>query len=251
MPVHHALLVLSGRTRRGRTEGEDDVGDHVEANVELAAALMHAWGERDGPDLEKPQDEFESRAVAIELQRADHEVQSDPLQIAAWRYSKEAYDIVEPVKHLSGFHEWPSGVASAIDAIAWHSGMIPAKVCRALHGLADRGRFADEDPVQNDWNGSAKVARLAIAESLDAWNTLFSAGETLPDASIRHTTRLLERIDRDLEERFPLAMDFVRPGFDEPDVAASALATLAPFEPRRQRVGRRLRVWISQMLRWR
>lgn len=88
---------------------------------------------------------------------------------------------------------------------------------------------------------------LAIAESLGAWNTLFAAGETPPDASIRRTARLLEGIDRDLEERFPRAMDFVRPGFDEPDVAAGALTTLAPFEPRYPRPSRRLRAWWSRV----
>jgi hypothetical protein len=31
--------------------------------------------------------------------------------------------------------------------------------------------------VQNDWNGSAKVARLAIAESQRAWDTLLFAGQ--------------------------------------------------------------------------
>ena len=228
-------------------EGERDLADHVEANAELTTALTHAWCQRQGIDVEKVQDETESEEVKKAQARADHAIDGDPLQIATWQYSKEAYDIVEPLKNLSGFHAWPPGVGTAIDAIAWHSGMIAAKVCRALHGLAEQRAFADEDRVQNDWNGSAKVARLAIAESLGAWNTLFAAGETPPDASIRRTARLLEGIDRDLEERFPRAMDFVRPGFDEPDVAAGALTTLAPFEPRYPRPSRRLRAWWSRV----
>ena len=233
---------------RVRAEGERDLVDDVEANVNLTEALIHSWCERHGIDMEKVQVEANSEAVNAAQQRADQAVDSDPLQIAARQYSKEAYGIVEPLKNLSGFHTWPSGVGAALDAILWHSSMIPAKVSRALHGLADQGRLTDEDRVQNDWNGSAKVARLAIAESLAAWTTLFAAGETPRDASIRETTRLLEGIDRDLEERFPLAMDFVRPGFDEPDVAAGALAMLAPFESRRPRPWRRLRAWGSRVL---
>ena len=97
--------------------------------------------------------------------------------------------------------------------------------------------------MQNDWNGSAKVARLAIAESIGAWRTLFEAGDTPIDASIRRTAGLLEQMDGDLAARFPLAMEFVRPGFDEPDVAAGALTRLAPFEPRRRTVRRRLQLW--------
>jgi hypothetical protein len=44
---------------------------------------------------------------------------------------------------------------------------------------------------------------------------------------------LLHRIEADLTERFPRAMEFVRPGFDEPEVAAGALTSLACFDPRR------------------
>jgi hypothetical protein len=214
------MRCLSFREEHARlhVEGARDLSDHVEANVDLAAALIDLWSERHGIDMEKVHVEASSEPVKTAQRCADEAAASDPLQVAVRRYSKEAYGIVEPLKSLSEFHTWPSGVGTAIDAIAWHSGMISAKVCRALHGLADRGRFADEDRVQNDWNGSAKVARLAIAESLGAWKILFEAGDTPPDASIRQTTRLLEGIDRDLQDRFPLAMDFVRPGFDEPDV---------------------------------
>jgi hypothetical protein len=134
-------------------------------------------------------------------------------------------------------------VAAAIDTIGWYSGLIPAKIGRALHGAANEDQFVDEDPVQNDKNGSAKVARLAIAESIDAWRTLFEAGDTPVDASIRGTANLLEQMDRDLAVRFPLSMEFVRPGFDEPHVAAGALTRLAPFEPRPRTVRRRLQLW--------
>lgn len=231
--------------------GADHLADHVEANFRRTAALMRGWSEQHGIDLEDLQDIARPEDVELEPKRADQTVDRDPLQLAAWQYFDEAYDIVEPLRTLSVFHAWPSAVGAAIDTIAWHSGMIPAKVGRALHGLACRGGHADDDPVQNDWNGSAKVARLAIAESLGAWNTLFAAGQTPSDASIRQIARLLERIDRGLDERFPLAMDFVRPGFDEPDVAAGAPAK-PPFEPSREFVGGRLRAWLSRLWRrWR
>ena len=173
----------------------------------------------------------------------DEKADADVLQQMARRYSSEAYHIVEPLSNLSRFHAWAPAVAAAIDTIGWYSGLIPAKIGRALHGAANEERFVDEDPVQNDWNGSAKVARLAIAESIDAWRTLFEAGDTPVDASIRGTANLLEQMDRDLAVRFPLAMEFVRPGFDEPHVAAGALTRLAPFEPRRRTVRRRLQLW--------
>jgi len=225
---------------------ERSLEDHMEANFTRAAALMKAWCEQHGLDPGAIEDMPEADESDRTTESGDEKADADVLQQMARRYSAEAYHIVEPLSNLSRFHAWAPAVAAAIDTIGWYSGLIPAKIARALHGAANEGQFVDEDPVQNEWNGSAKVARLAIAESIDAWRTLFEAGDTPVDASIRETAGLLAQIDGDLAARFPLAMEFVRPGFDEPDVAAGALTRLAPFEPRHRTVRRRLQVW-----RWR
>src|SRR5258708_6481488 len=91
---------------RVRGEGERDLVDDVEANVDLTKALIHPWCERHGIDMEEVQDEANSEVVDTVQQRADQAVDSDPLQIASLRYSKEAYDIVEPLKNLSQVHAW-------------------------------------------------------------------------------------------------------------------------------------------------
>jgi hypothetical protein len=54
-------------------------------------------------------------------------------------------------------------------------------------GVRTRGRMPDarpihgeegdeDDPVQNDWNGSAKVALISIERSIDAWDEVPSSG---------------------------------------------------------------------------
>lgn len=223
---------------------ERSIEDHIEASFTRATALMQAWCERTGIGLGAVEEASEADEPDTTTPAGDEETaDADLLQQMARRYSSEAYHIVAPLGNLSRFHAWAPAVAAAIDTIGWYSGLIPAKIARALHGAANEGQFVDEDPVQNDWNGSAKVARLAIAESTDAWRTLFEAGDTPVDASIRGTANLLEQMDRGLAVRFPLAMEFVRPGFDEPEVAAGALTRLAPFEPRRRTVRRRLQLW--------
>jgi hypothetical protein len=223
---------------------ERTLEDHIEANFTRAAALMKAWCEQHGIDPAAVDESADGNKSDATTQAGDDgKADTDLLQQMARRYSSEAYHIVEPLSNLSRFHAWAPAVAAAIDTIGWYSGLIPAKIARAVGGAASEGQFIDDDPVQNDWNGSAKVARLAIAESIGAWRTLFEAGDTPVDASIRRTAGLLEQMDGDLAARFPLAMEFVRPGFDEPDVAAGALTRLAPFEPRRRTVRRRLQLW--------
>ena len=39
-------------------------------------------------------------------------------------------------------------------------------------------------------------------------------------------------LEASIRDRFPRAMSFVRPGFDEPEIAAGAPAALPPFAPR-------------------
>ena len=100
--------------------------------------------------------------------------------------------------------------------ITWHAGMVGAKVHRALAGLAERGEMTAEDAVQNDWNGSAKVARVVVDESRRAWQVMLRVGEAPENSPLLELVALLDRIDQGLAERFPCAMEFVRPGFDEP-----------------------------------
>jgi len=75
---------------------------------------------------------------------------------------------------------------------------------------------ADDARIQNDWNGSAKVAILSIQRSLDAWTAL---GSALGDAAAASLADALSHLHRAVIDQFPDAMKFVRPGFDDIDAA--------------------------------
>jgi hypothetical protein len=105
-------------------------------------------------------------------------------------------------------------------AVAAHDAMlVGAKLHRAVDGR-DRWRRADEDidvpAVQSDWNGSAKVALLSIERSHLAWQTI--AGAT-GDRDASGFAEQLEALRTRLLDEFPRAMEFVRPGFDDPQQA--------------------------------
>src|SRR5580765_4053602 len=208
--------------------------------------LLKDWCEREGIDFDTVREEARSDQAAEELARLDTEIESDPLHELAFAYTKAAITLVSSLEALAPFHEWSPVVREALATIGWYAGMVVVKVDRSLHGLAE-GRVVTlgEDPIQNDWNGSAKVARLAIAESQRAWDTLLLVGEAPADARLRQTRALLDRIDDGLASRFPRAADFGRPGFDEPDIAAGALSTLECYEPRRRARG--VRAWLHRI----
>jgi hypothetical protein len=108
-------------------------------------------------------------------------------------------------------------VVEALD-IAFHDAfLVTVKLHRALDGR-DRHEHGDDDddhPIQNDWNGSAKVALVCIERSETAWRIIAHAtGQDTP-AAIADQLRDLEH---HVERTFPRARAFIRPGFDEPEV---------------------------------
>jgi hypothetical protein len=67
-------------------------------------------------------------------------------------------------------------IVDALDIVAHDSAFIGAKIRRALDG---RDRFEHDafgdGAVQNDWNGSAKVALISVERSEAAWQTVAAA----------------------------------------------------------------------------
>jgi hypothetical protein len=104
----------------------------------------------------------------------------------------------------------------ALDIVGWDAYLVGAKLHRALSGR-DRSRhgddWSDDHPVQNDWNGSAKVALISLQRSEAAWRVIADATADTETAALADAVGALHRTASD---EFPNAMSFVRPGFDEP-----------------------------------
>ena len=207
--------------------------EHIHASFQKTIELLKAWCAREGIDFAQIEQEAKSDQ-AVADQRLSHEaIVADPLSKLAKLYSVGTWELLRAIERVSHVSEWDGRVRDALETIRWYSAFIGAKVDRALHGARESpdDRF-DEDALQNDWNGSAKVARLAIEESQKAWLVVLEAGQAPPDSPLMGLVDLLAQIDGGLSDRFPQAMLFVRPGFDEPEVAAGALSTLECFDPR-------------------
>ncbi len=105
-------------------------------------------------------------------------------------------------------------VQESLEIAAHDALFISAKLHRALSGGDPHERSDDEShPVQNDWNGSAKVALISIERSEAAWRVIADAtGEETPAMLAEE----LRNLRRQVEALFPKAWSFVRPGFYEP-----------------------------------
>lgn len=106
-----------------------------------------------------------------------------------------------------------AGVEEALEVVAWDRVLIRGKIMRALDGRDERpDGGVDENPIQSDWNGSAKVAAISIARSERAWRVIAAAtGDEAADV----LATSLATLGQQMSSEFPHAMEFRRPGFDE------------------------------------
>jgi hypothetical protein len=127
-------------------------------------------------DNTSPTAEEMAAFTAAELAR-DERIDGSRIATAARIYSLSSFewlrDRCDAVRAAAD-----SVVIEALDIVAHDSVFSGAKIHRALDG---RGRFEhdddpfEDDPVQNDWNGSAKVALISGDRSETAWRTIASA----------------------------------------------------------------------------
>jgi hypothetical protein len=153
---------------------------------------------------------------------ADREARTDedPIVLRAREYAGPAARIAHALRPVVAARGDGAAI-EAVDTIDYFAARIAAKTFRAVLGACDD--IYDPDDRQSDANGSAKVARLFIAESIRAWSVLMEVGRATADGVPAQLVRALETLDRDLAARFPDAMSFVRPGFDsDPDTPPAA-----------------------------
>lgn len=147
--------------------------------------------------------------------RQDAFIKGEEITGLAEQYAKEA----DPV--LSSRNEWMAEADSGetqeevIGVLYWYLFFIPAKIHAGVNGMLDVEGFEDPEQIrdpQSYTNGTIKVALIAIERSILAWTYVLDENNA---DRIRPLIRLLEVIKSKTEEKFPLARDFVRPGFDE------------------------------------
>ncbi len=190
-------------------------GDLKEA-MQLALGVPMVVGSSRPPvefELIKPQRE-EQRAVENAIQAHARRIKETPL-------TKNAMDIA--IAEHRWLHEHAAIRASAdalvqdaVAVILRYSVFIGGKLARALHGRDLDGDSGD-DPIQTDWNGSAKIALIAIERSHSAWQTI---AEATGDVGAAALVDSLATLGDKVEEAFPFARRFKRPGFDEPGAVA-------------------------------
>jgi hypothetical protein len=200
---------------------EDSLATATTRSIGRAFELVHMIAKRQGFDLSS------TPVEAAEYERAhderDRRAMADPVVALSRHYVMTAFPITRAL--------WPvvmprgdTKVLDALETIECLSSSISAKLYRAVSGTLEPDFDASE--IQSDANGSAKIARLLIAETRAAWQVLMEVGRATADGVPARLANMLDQIDSAVAVRFPRAMEFVRPGFDTE--AATAHEDLDP-----------------------
>ena len=124
---------------------------------------------------------------------------------------EERFDIpnVSPLREVTGLED-------AVQVIHWYQHLIYTKLMRAVRGeLGERPEILDE--FSKDSDGSAKVALIAIDRSIAAWGEIRNIF-LIRERDILDLIAQLDRLRRKVENEFPDARAFIRPGFDKVDL---------------------------------
>jgi hypothetical protein len=108
-----------------------------------------------------------------------------------------------------------SALKDCFEVIQWYSTFIHVKLIRAITGKLGDDGWEEENGFQRDFDGSAKVAMIAVERSIQAWSIVY---EMLPHSedNCLKALAVLQKIMALVEKEFPRAKDFIRPGFDDP-----------------------------------
>ena len=189
--------------------------------------MLEASAEKMGIDLDAIDFEEASREEGIK----DKIVKNHECCRAAKKYAelvteffeseyKPALQVVgkEEIKHAAEVQkihrpDGPVTLDELVEVICWYQHFIYVKLMRSVHGtLDDPSEILEDFPKDSD--GSAKVALIAVDRSIAAWGRMydyFPAHRDQVIVIIRHLDSLRARV----ENIFPKARNFVRPGFDE------------------------------------
>jgi hypothetical protein len=172
--------------------------------------LISQWAREAGVDLNYVPAEEPPKRRKHRRQLVDNH----PLARGGKKYANTASDWFRSFDHLEPA-EQSQQLEDAREVIQWYQYQIAVKLMRALScrsdGWEDEPEMAD---FPKDSDGSAKVALIGIERSIAAWRWVQLAQPERLE-SIVPLILQLERLRQRVENAFPEARDFVRPGFDE------------------------------------
>ena len=219
-------------------ELDEKFWEQVSDNFEMVKEMIDEGAKKWGIDLsemddEKWQKEYEENAKNKAAFLENHEIKK--LSRKYWKrankwFESESKYFEERQEEMNrnlqmGIQEnatlqIANEIKDSFEIIHWYIYFIELKFSRALSSQFEE-EVQSELIQTGDSDGSAKIALIAVQKSLEAWNSLLRNAEDKTD-DIIPLLALLQKIENAAKKQFPNAQQFIRPGFDEPEVVKRA-----------------------------
>ena len=192
--------------------------------------MLYKIAEEKGIDLDETSNSEEVAKHMAEREEIDRRVRKSVLTQLCKKYRNLAMpymeefnaEMVEQVRQgnkemhmgLQTPESYINNVATLGDCgevIRWYMFFIEVKLHRALSQVLE-GDEPEDFPKDSD--GSAKIAIIAIERSMGAWARLLELLPESEDVALQCLSTL-SKLKTIALEKFPEAMNFVRPGFDD------------------------------------
>lgn len=201
----------------------------MSSHLEEAIVLLKQVAEQEGINLEKLMAETDNAAYEERRKNMHERVHghiimqlANQYAVQALRFTRKEEPLREPAEmlqqqvnlNLVSETEARKTVALLTDCyevIGWYAHLVGPKLSRALHGQFE-GYETDDYPKDSD--GSAKIALIAIQRSMAAWMGLYRHLPAAEDTAL-NCLALLDKLTKEVNQSFPRAMQFKRPGFDD------------------------------------
>lgn len=217
--------LFAGRERKLFTE---ESLKEIPQNFDETFQLLHDWATKNNITL----DDLGNSTSEAEIKRREknkRNARTNETSKLALDYrqnvsdffykNKSAFEIynrdlkIEQELGMNSTLEKLARVNLAIESINWYMGQLAPRLTRAYLGLVESENI-EVHTVQNDFNGSAKVALISVEKSFPAWETILKHFPEFENECWMFLV-LLDKIRKRILVDFPHVNDFVRPGFDE------------------------------------
>jgi len=199
------------RSSEEGSEQIDNAWEDISTMLSVAAKLLNEQIEEMGIDIDeleaiakdiKPDSKYNPKeARAVKLAKEYSTSLAEWIKLNRDKVLEKHQQLVDILSTKSG------SIADAFEVIQYYMILVSSKTYRAfLH--------SPNDELPDDSRGSAKVALIIIDRSMASWVKVFEIIPELEDDVLRFLA-LLSKVKKEILLRFPNAMDFVRPGFDE------------------------------------
>lgn len=184
----------------------ENLGNMFKATMELLVEKM----EELGIDPEEFHDEPDTRIKDVRKQPLVRRASSYSLKVHKWIVQYNQASEKSRTLHLIKGSKYARIVEESIEVINWYSIFISAKTSRAFSS----GRYEEDETDRYDSDGSVKVTLMAIDRSMAAFTQLWEILKDHEDDILGFLVKL-SSLKKGLLRRFPNAINFQRPGFDD------------------------------------